>query len=34
MEIALEEGAELAGWILITTGVAVLLLAPDTPEAG
>jgi hypothetical protein len=34
MEIALEEGAELAGWILITTGVAVLLLAPDTAEAG
>ena len=33
MEIALEEGAELAGWILITTGVAVLLLAPDTAEA-
>ena len=34
MEIALEEGAELAGWILLTTGVAVLLLAPDTAEAG
>jgi hypothetical protein len=26
VEIALEEGAELAGWILLTTGLAVLLL--------
>ena len=34
MEIALEEGAELAGWILLTTGVAVLLLAPDALVLG
>jgi hypothetical protein len=32
MEIALEEGSELAGWILLATGVAVLLLAPDDAE--
>ena len=34
VEIALEEAAELAGWILLTTGVAVLLLAPDAADAG
>jgi hypothetical protein len=32
MEIALEEGAELAGWIVLATGLAVLLLAPDAAE--
>ena len=28
-QIALEEAAELAGWILLTTGLAVLLLGDD-----
>jgi hypothetical protein len=35
-EIALEEGAELAGWILLTTGLAVLLFgdSPNLAEHG
>jgi hypothetical protein len=35
LQIALEEGAELAGWILLTTGLCVRLLSPeprDTPR--
>ena len=32
IQIALEEGAELAGWILLTTGLAVRLLHPSAIE--
>jgi len=33
LEVALEEGAELAGWILVSTGLAAALLTSSPPAA-